>query len=233
MSDSVGADPTVNSSGGGLPLRHLYVVVGIFLQFSGATLLIELFSRVGDQADCGPRRASLCEEGSALLGLGAPVFIAGILVFGLLDRRVGWSGPAMVFSGLSLMYGAAGTGLAFAWNAATADSAGWAVLSGLIALLPLWVTVVLIRGFLTGMRGDGIRKWAETTFWILEDLPRSKRRRKQLARSRGIASSRTRTGRLVPETRRERMHWSLFTAESCVALACGVLAAWLFVGAVS
>ncbi|MDT0610108.1 hypothetical protein [Streptomyces lancefieldiae] len=233
MSDSVDTGATVNASGGNAPLRHLFVGVGVFLQFCGATLLIELFSRVGDQADCGARRAGACEEGSALLGLGAPVFVAGVLVFGLLDRRVGWSGPAMVFSGLSLIYGAAGTGLAFAWNAVTADSVLWAVLAGVIAVLPLGVTAVLLKGFFKGLREGGVRKWAEATFWVLEELPRSKRQRKRLARSRGIGSRRMRNGRLVPETRQEKFHWALFVIESCVALVGGVLAGWFFIVAVS
>lgn len=233
MSDSVGMGVAENASGGKIPLRHALAVVGVFFQFCGATLLIELFSRAGNLSACGYRAGVACEEGSALLGLGAPVFLAGILFFGLLDRGVGWSGPAKMFSGLSLLYGTAGIGLVVAWAAVTADSVVRSVVAGVIAIIPLWVFVVLARGFFKGLRQHGAKWWAKETFWALEDLPQSKRERKRLLRTRGLDPGRMRNGRLEPETRQEKFHWTLFFVESCAALLGGVLAGWLFTVGVS
>ncbi|MER5634855.1 hypothetical protein [Streptomyces nitrosporeus] len=215
------------ASGGALPLRHLTVVLGLLLQFGGATLLIELFSRVGDPADCGYRASGACEAGTAILALGAPAFLAGVLVLGLLDHRPGWSGPAMLFGGFSLIYGSAGAGAAFAWSAFTADSVPLSVLTGLVALLPLWAAAFLVKGFLKGILRNGVGPWAREAFWILEELPRSKRRRRKMLRARGLGAARGHNGRLVPETPREKAQWALFVGESCVALAGGVLAGWL------
>jgi hypothetical protein len=223
---------TGNASGGALPLRHVLVILGVFLQFCGVTLLIELFNRADSLANCGYRTAVVCEEGTALLGVGAPVGLAGILVFGLIDRSAGWSGPAGVFSGLSLLYGSAGFGSAFVWNAFTADGVAWSVLAGLISILPLWVFVVLAKGFFSGLGESGFTPWVRSRFWVLEELPRSKRKRKRLLRERGIDLSRMRGGTLVPETRAEKFHWTLFVIESCVALVGGVLAGCLFIVAV-
>ncbi|WP_328895786.1 hypothetical protein [Streptomyces sp. NBC_00236] len=233
MSDSVGMGVTENASGGKMPLRHALAVVGVFLQFCGATLLIELFSRAGNLSACGYRAGVACEKGSALLGLGAPVFIAGILFFGLLDRGAGWAGSAKVFSGLSLLYGTAGIGLVFAWAAATADSVVRSAVAGVLAVIPLWVCVVLARGFFQGLRRHGAKWWAKETFWTLEDLPQSKRARKRILRTRGLDLGRMRNGRLEPETRQEKFHWTLFFVESCAALIGGVLAGWLFIVSVS
>lgn len=188
---------------------------------------------MGDLGICGTRAGVACPEGSALLGLGAPAFLAGIFVLGHLDQRDGWSGPVGVFSFLSYTYASGGIGVAFVWNVFDSDSVIWAALSGLIAILPLWVFVVLVKGFFTGFLDDGPQKWIKGHFWILERLPQSKRERRKLLRTRGTERRRSRNGLLVPETRQEKVHWALFTVESLVALAGGLSAAVLFIGFVS
>ncbi|MEI7034158.1 hypothetical protein [Streptomyces pratensis] len=223
---------------GGIPSRHVMVrhaaaLIGVFIQFWGVTLLVELFSRVGDLGSCGYRSGVPCQEGSALLSLGAPAFLAGILLLGHLDQRGGWSGPVGVFSFFSYMYAASGIGAALAWNAFDSSSVIWSLLSGGLSLLPLWIFVVLVKGFFKGLREEGVKGWASETFWVLEALPQSKKKRRKLLSSRGVEGRRVRNGRLVPETRRERAHWALFTTESCVALFTGVLAGWLFIAEVS
>lgn len=216
-----------------MPLRHVLVVGAVFLQFCGVTLLIEFFNRADDLVNCGYRSTGLCEGETALLGLGAPVFMAGILVFGLLDRSAGWSGPVGVFSGVSLLYGSAGLVWVFAWDVFSADSVAWSVLAGLIAVIPFWVFAILAKGFFKGFFEGGTAAWAKGKFWVLEELPQSKKKRKRLLRERGLALSRMRGGTLVPETRAEKFHWVLFVTESCVALAGGVLTGCLFVVALA
>ncbi|WP_411081846.1 hypothetical protein [Streptomyces sp. cmx-18-6] len=233
MSESVALGDSRKTPGSPLALRHGLAVVGIFLMYGGVTLLVELFSRAGDQGSCGHRAGVPCQEGTVLLGLGAFAFIAGVLVLDHLGMRPGWSEPAGVFASISFLYGTGGIGLAFAWNVVDSDSVIWSVVSGAIAVLPLWIFGLLVHGFFKGFWKDGPKKWAREHFWLLERLPQSKRRRRQLLRSRGVERRRAAYGRLEPETRKEKVHWALFMVESCVALVGGVLAAVFFIVHVS
>ncbi|MFJ1801200.1 hypothetical protein [Streptomyces sp. NPDC088180] len=233
MSESVDMDVRGDAPSGSLLFRHVVAFVATFLIFWGVTLLVELFSRVGDGGACGRLAGVPCEEGSALLALGAPAFIIGILLLDGLDRREGWTGPAYIFAFHSYFYAAGGIGLAFAWNVVDSDSVLWSVFSGAIALALLWLCAVLAKGYLKGFREKGGKQWARETFWILENLPQSKKKRRRMLRSRGQEGRRAHNGHLIPETSREKRHWALFAGESLAALLGGVIAAVLFVQYVS
>ncbi|MEU3265957.1 hypothetical protein [Streptomyces bacillaris] len=233
MSESVDAGVRGDVPSVPLLFRHATAFFGTFLPFAGVTLLVELFGRVGDGGACGRWAGVPCEEGSALLALGAPAFIIGVLLVDRIDRRPGWTGPAYIIASHSFFYATGGIGFAFAWNVVDSESVAWAVVSGAISIIPLWVLVVLLKGYFKDFRKKGGKQWARETFWILESLPQSKKERRQMLRSRGLEGRPAHNGQLIPETRKEKVHWALFAGESLIGLACGLISAMLFIQHVS
>lgn len=215
-----------------MPLRHALAVVGVFLQFCGATLLIELFSRAGNLSACGYRAGVACER----------------------DRRCwAWvprSSSRAFCSSVSWTEVPVGRGRrkcsagcpccteprASAWSShgprppqTVSCGPQWPACSRSFRSGYAWFSPEVFQG----LRRHGAKWWAKETFWTLEDLPQSKRARKRILRTRGLDLGRMRNGRLEPETRQEKFHWTLFFVESCAALIGGVLAGWLFIVSVS
>ncbi|MFD9431336.1 hypothetical protein [Streptomyces sp. NPDC060002] len=216
-------------AGGYLPIRHLLVICGVFILYWGATLLIELFNRLGEFGNCGYRLGPACEGGRWALAIGAPALILGICIVAWLHGLRGWVGPVATFGGFSFLYGTGGAALAFASHVLDSKGVGWTVMNGVAALLFLGLFVFLLREVVSGVRQDGFEPAMRNLFWFLEVLPESKKRRRRAMRERGISAEEVRDGRVVPETRRQKGHWVLFVSEAVLALIGGIAAGHAFI----
>ncbi|MFC4503010.1 MULTISPECIES: hypothetical protein [Streptomyces] len=215
---------------GYLPVRHLLVICGVFALYWGATLVIELFDRLGGLGNCGYRMGPACEEGRWALAIGAPALILGICLVGWLHGLRGWVGPVAAFGGLAFLYGSAGAALVFAVNVPQVGGVGWVVMNTAAAVLFFGLFVFLLLGVLSGVRnGDGAMRMMRDLFWVLEVLPESRKQRRRMRRERGISAQELREGRIIPATRREKAHWVLFVSEAVLALVGGIIAGHAFI----
>ncbi|MFE9094414.1 hypothetical protein [Streptomyces sp. NPDC007264] len=226
MMESDRANGEINGSAS-LLVRHVRVFVSILLVYGGITLVIGLFHYLAAEGFNVPTRrlgCSLgeesCRQGAEVLALGffAP---AAVLVF---PAGQGWKGPTDFFMLLAFPYGAGGVSLATMAGVARGDEPVFvAVLLAVLSVAAGAFFVYLMRKILEGARTSGWSRWMKGTFWILESLPESKRKRKRVLRERGRGSSSLRYKVLVPETTQEKMHWAVFLGEAVSGIALGVL----------
>ncbi|MFJ2215589.1 hypothetical protein ACIQVO_25275 [Streptomyces sp. NPDC101062] len=228
MSGATGLPAKPEKPRGDTPMRHFLSICSVFATYWGVTVTLELLKVMATHGNCGYRFGPACQQGQEYLALGPAAFIAGIFLSGKLSKREGWQGPLIAFDATSLIYGSGGSAVAFGTGLIQSESVSWSITVSVFGLLSLGVFVFLVHGFLTGHSGS-ITEKLRSLFWVLEDLPSQKGKRKRVVRERGIAPERAEGGVLYPETSTERAFWRLFMLESCMAVIAGCVVGRIFI----